>query len=308
MAVQEKLKVWLQFARLPLYIFAFIAYSLGVAIAYAFGHFDASVFFLGYICLFLIELNTVFINEYFDYPTDLLNANLGPYTGGSGILVQGKLTLQEVRRGIYAVMVLIVIFGILLVCAAFVPLWSILALAVIGIVFSWGYTAPPLKFCYRGLGEFVVGFTEGTASILAGFVLQTGEWLNPLPWAVSIPPFLSLIACGILGALINYHSDGTVGKRTLPVLFGPRWAAILALCTLVLAAIVGVALWLLQLIPNPVGAAMLIAVPVAVMFGRGVLKIIKRNEYDQPINELMRLSLNYIFIFEVIPLIAFLWG
>jgi 1,4-dihydroxy-2-naphthoate polyprenyltransferase len=63
----------------------------------------------------------------------------------------------------------------------------ILLLILVGIILGLGYTAPPLKLSYRGLGELVVGFTHSFYLLLCGYAFQTGTMGNPMPWLLSIP-------------------------------------------------------------------------------------------------------------------------
>jgi 1,4-dihydroxy-2-naphthoate octaprenyltransferase len=310
MPLREKIGAWVRLSRCPLVILSFISYGLGAAIAYTTSQrFDPRVYALGYICLLLIEVNTVFLNEYFDYPTDRLNQNIGPFNAGSRVLVEGKLGFDDVRRAVLLICGLIVVFGYLLIRAApHVPLRYILSLAVVSIFFCWGYTTPPIKLSYRTLGEATDGLMHGPAAILAGFMLQTGDWANLLPWLLSIPTFLTTFVAATLGATPDYRADAAVARRTIPVVFGPRRAVILSIWVNALAAVACVTLWFFKLIPNPVGIAIVIVVPFVVIFDRGLLKLIKTDDYDHPINELMRLSLVYMILVGLIPLLAFIWG
>ena len=48
--------------------------------------------------------------------------------------------------------------------------WPILLLGLIGVPLAYGYTAPPLKLAYRGLGELNVFFLMGPVMVLGGFL------------------------------------------------------------------------------------------------------------------------------------------
>ncbi len=56
--------------------------------------------------------------------------------------------------------------------------------SVLGVmaILAIGYTAPPLKFCYRGLGELDVAFTHSIVVILCGYVFLGGAWNDAQPW------------------------------------------------------------------------------------------------------------------------------
>ena len=50
---------------------------------------------------------------------------------------------------------------------------ALLVIGVVGFVVSLGYTAPPLKFVYRGLGEVAVALGFGPLMLLGAYVVQT---------------------------------------------------------------------------------------------------------------------------------------
>ncbi len=211
---------WIKIIRLQFYPMAFFAYSMGAAAAYsAYGIFNPVVFVLGYATLFLIEISSVLTNEYYDYHTDRINKNGSIFTGGSRMLVEGKINPGQARAAIKPVIFLIIISGAFLAAASrkagIVPV-PVLILA--GIVLGLGYTAPPLKFCYRGLGEAVVGLTHSPYMILCGFVFQTGVWDNSLPWLLSLPLFFAIAAAIILAGIPDYRADKKAGKNTVPVI------------------------------------------------------------------------------------------
>ena len=60
------------------------------------------VYWAGYLVLFFIELSAILASEYNDYGADRLNKNADPFTGGTKVLVEGKLGFAEVRAGILA--------------------------------------------------------------------------------------------------------------------------------------------------------------------------------------------------------------
>jgi 1,4-dihydroxy-2-naphthoate octaprenyltransferase len=293
-----------------LYSLAFIAYSAGAAAAYAtYQQFDGGVYALGGAGLILIMLNAVIINEYVDYPSDCLNKNRGAFNAGSGVLVEGKLGFTEVKAGILLILCLIPLCAYLLIqIANAVSATSIIALAVIGIFFGWGYTAPPLKFSYRGVGEIVNSLMHGPAVVLAGFVLQTGIWTSSLPWLLGTPLFFATLAGAILAAIPDYRSDVEISRKTVPVIIGPRWTAILGLCFITLAVVAGIALWYVELMKYTLGILIFVVVPNALIQERAVLKMIIKADYDRHMTDIMKYADLQMLLFGLIPLISFLLG
>jgi 1,4-dihydroxy-2-naphthoate octaprenyltransferase len=128
---------------------------------------DLEVYLLGYLVLFFIELSTILVNEYYDYGTDRLNKNAGPFTGGTRVLVERQLGFPEVSAGIWISLVSTMGFGYLLIhIDKQVSSFLILLLIVLGLFLGVGYTAPPLKFSYRGLGEITVALRSLSSSVV----------------------------------------------------------------------------------------------------------------------------------------------
>src|SRR3569623_1623783 len=274
--MKEKIGAWLALLRLQFYPMTFIAYAIGALAAGAhYGSFNAGVFWLGYLCLFLLEAITVFSNEYFDFESDRLNKNAGQFTGGSRVLVDGRLSFDQLRRGVAITTGMLLVAGLFLfntTSGIAAPEIGVLVLA--GLVFTIGYTTPPTKWVYRGFGEVNVALTHSFLVILCGYAFQSGVWSDPYPWLISIPLFLATLPAITLSAIPDYDADKAVGKRTLAVRLGMRSAAVVAGVSARLASFAGLGL----------------------RDGAGCRKI----------DGLMTLSLTFVLWFGLIPLIDLL--
>jgi len=175
--VKDKFIGWAKIIRLHFYPTTWIAYSLGAMAAPKRAHkWNHKVSWVGYLVLFLIELSTILANEFCDYGTDRLNKDAGPFTGGTKVLVEGKLGFVEVKAGILASLILALGFGYLLIrINEQVYSFSILLLIITGLFLGLGCAAPPLKFSYRGLGEITVAITYSPYVILCGYIFQQGS-------------------------------------------------------------------------------------------------------------------------------------
>src|SRR5262249_24196562 len=146
---RKALGAWIAAMRLQFHPMAWGAYAIGAAGAVqATGRFDDAAFWLGWLSLFLLEVITVFTNDYFDFESDRRNRNFGPFTGGSRVLVDGRISPARMRLGIASAMVGFVVAYLAL--AALVPASGLVVLGLIAIL-AIGYTTPPLKLCWRGL-------------------------------------------------------------------------------------------------------------------------------------------------------------
>jgi 1,4-dihydroxy-2-naphthoate octaprenyltransferase len=307
---KEKLTAWLRIMRLQFYPMTLIAYGLGAAIAAsqspAFGF---GIFVLGYMYLFLLELCTILANELFDLPSDRINKNASPFNGGSRVLVEGRLSPGEVKKALYAGLLVLAGLGLWLVMACHPParVWAILLLTG-GLFMGLGYTVPPLKFCHRGLGELVVGITHSPYVILCGYVFQASSWTEPVLWLSSIPLFFAVLAAITLSGIPDHRADKAVSKKTLSVLLGQRPATLLAGLFATLAAITGVAMWRLTLQHDKLGLLMLVAVGHGIILVIAVLRIARIAGDAGRIDGLMQLALSYIIWFGAVPLTIYLRG
>ena len=87
---------------------------------------------------------------------------------------------------------------------------------------SLGYTAPPLKFVYRGLGEIAVALGFGPLMLLGAYVVQTRGALAWEPFVASIPVALLVALILYVNEIPDRRGDARAGKRTLPVRFSSR--------------------------------------------------------------------------------------
>ena len=96
---------------------------------------------------------------------------------------------------------------------------ALLVIGSSGFVVSLGYTAPPLKFVYRGLGEIAVALGFGPLMLLGAYVVQTGGALAWEPFVASIPVALLVALILYVNEIPDRRGDARAGKRTLPVRF-----------------------------------------------------------------------------------------
>jgi 1,4-dihydroxy-2-naphthoate octaprenyltransferase len=297
---RKALGAWIAAMRLQFHPMAWGAYAIGAAGAVqASGRFDAAAFWLGLFSLFLLEVITVFTNEYFDYESDRRNKNFGPFTGGSRVLVDGRISLAHMRFVIAAAMTAFV--AAFLVLAAIVPASGLVALGLIAVL-AIGYTTPPLKLCWRGLGELDVALTHSTFIILCGFLFQGGAWSASFPELVSAPLFLAVLPAIILSGIPDHAADYAAGKRSLAVLVGPRAAIRIAQAATVLAAVTAL-LWDYRgVAASSFEGISVVVVPHALVLTWLLGRHLRRDRTAARIDGLMGLALLYIVWFVAVPL------
>ena len=297
---RRALGAWVAAMRLQFHPMAWGAYAIGAAgAAHASGKFDAAAFWLGLLCLFLLEIITVFTNDYFDFESDRRNKNFGPFSGGSRVLVDGRISAARMRSGIAWVLSGFVVAFLAL--AAVVPAPGLITLGLIAVL-AIGYTTPPLKLCWRGLGELDVALTHSTVIILCGFLFQGGAWNAAFPALVSVPLFLAVLPAIILSGIPDYAADHAAGKRSLAVVVGPRAAVRIAQAATILAAVVALA-WEGRGVAAPSFDGIgLVVVPHALLLAWLLERHLKSARPAARIDGLMALGLLYIVWFVAVPL------
>jgi 1,4-dihydroxy-2-naphthoate octaprenyltransferase len=212
---------------------------LGQALAYAVtGSFSWRAAALVHLFGLLDHLYIVFANDYADREVDADNDTYTLYSGGSRVLVEGRIEPTSLRRAAFAMAGGMVALGLG---------WSMerpffVLLAVMAIALLWAYSYPPLRLSYRGGGEVLQGLGLGVVLPMVGYYGQAGS-LAQFPWAVLVPLWVLGFAGNIVTALPDEPSDRRGDKRTWPVVRGSavarRHAVVLIAFGAILTSFVG---------------------------------------------------------------------
>lgn len=285
---------WLAGLRLQFYPMTLIAYWVGALAAP--GRIDMAVFLTGLCAIFALEAATVFSNDIHDRESDMRNEFWGPFTGGSRVLVEGRLSPDGLRRGFLVALSAAVLLFAAAVAMAPAPV-AAAAVALPLWVLALGYTIPPLKLSWRGLGEVTVALTHSFGVLVLGAVLQGAGPFDPLPWAIALPLCVAVVPAILLAGIPDRDADRQAGKRTQAVRLGIPAVLWLAAALAVAAAVLAV----LVRVPALAGLAW-IALPHALWFGWSCLREAERGVAARRIDGLMVNGLVFILWFGVIPL------
>lgn len=301
---QSKAVAWLKAIRLQFYPMTWIAYAAGAYGAASLGYtFDSATFWIGYLWLFLVEVATVLANDYFDFDTDQQNKSSSIFTGGSRVIVENLLSFKEMRKGIFIALTSSLVLATLLILNTSGAPFDITLLLVFMFILALGYTVPPLKFSYRGLGEIDVGITHSLGVILCGYVFQGGNLNDSFPWLLSMPLFLGILPSIIMAGIPDYEADKAVYKNTIAVKLGKRRAASLAICFTVIAAVAGIVWQQLNVVPGAFGNSIYFVIPHAAILIFLLYRYKKHPSPSSRIDVLMVASLTYVLWFGIIPLL-----
>jgi 1,4-dihydroxy-2-naphthoate octaprenyltransferase len=266
----------LRATRLPFLSATLVPVLIGIAIAATHGYFHPLTALLTIVGGSLIQIGLNVANDVFDTTQGADDVNVTPtkYSGGSRVIQYGLVSLTQMKVIASAAYVAGISIGLVLLAISGSVV--LLAIGIAGLVVSLGYTAPPLRLVYRGLGEVAVALGFGPLMLVGAYVVQSRGELALEPIAASIP-------IGLLVALILYvneipdrRSDGLAGKRTLPVRLGAETvvrgydAAVIAAYGATVAGVV------LGALPLP-ALAMLLTIPLARRVHEGL-----RPNYDNP--------------------------
>jgi 1,4-dihydroxy-2-naphthoate polyprenyltransferase len=291
----------LRATRLPFLTATIVPVLLGIAIAASNGSFDLLTAVLTVIGASFVQLAVNVSNDVFDSAQGADEANVTPtqFSGGSRVIQYGLVSFRGMATLAAAFYVAAALVGLLLLVLRGSP--ALLAIGVIGFVVGFGYTAPPLKLVYRGLGEVAVAIGFGPLMLLGAYVVQTRGVLSWEPVVASIPIALLVALILYVNEIPDRRGDARAGKRTLPVRFAPSTILFGYRAAVVVAYGVIVAGVALGLLPIP-SLLVLLTVPLALRVDRGLAP-----NYDNPygLMAIMGVNIQVHLYFGVLLLVAY---
>jgi 1,4-dihydroxy-2-naphthoate polyprenyltransferase len=206
--------LWFKETR-PQFLFLSIVLTfLGNAIAWYYGSFNFGYALLAGFGLVLTHGSANAINDYFDYKSGIdLNVRRTPFSGGSGLVPEGKLPLKHALWvGIVTSLVALMI-GIFFVI---VSGWQLIPLLVAAALCLVLYTPVILKTHWP---EWSPGLGLGILPVLGFYFVQTGQY----DWVVliaSIPSGILVHNLLLLNEFPDVEADRKGGRKTIPIVFG----------------------------------------------------------------------------------------
>jgi 1,4-dihydroxy-2-naphthoate octaprenyltransferase len=223
----------------PLFLYGgFAGVALGAAVARRSAYpLDLSTYLWAQLLVTSFHLMVHYANDYYDRESDA-TAVPTRWSGGSRVLVDGHLGPQVALAA-----ALVCVASGLIACARFAlignPLVAALGIAIL--LFAWCYSAPPVRFAARGLGEVDTALVVAVLFPFAGYAAFTGRIDTTIAAAV-IPPALAMIAMMLGVELPDADCDRQAGKRNLVVIWGSAAAGGLIALTAALATIFAIGL------------------------------------------------------------------
>jgi len=263
---------WFLAARPWSFTMTAISVSVGSALAALDGGFSWPLYLLTLIGTILMHAASNLINDYHDVEHGVDDPKVPTARYRPHPLMEGRLTPVQVRYTAYTFYLLAAIIGIFLAATRGV---AVLWLGLVGTAAGITYTAPPLNYKYKALGEFSVFLMWGPLMVSGAYYVQA-QSLESDALLVSIP-FGVLVALVLLANNIrDIAYDREKGIMTLPIMLGRR-AGIGLYLALIVAAYVAVAAMSVLGPLEPWSLIVLLSGPLAV-------KLLRQMASDVPLD------------------------
>ncbi len=258
----KRLEVWWRAFRFHYTSASFMPGILGAMIAWTTdGQFHPGLFLLVMLGLILNHMALNMTDDYYDFRhlVDVFAAEEGnPYAGGSRTLSDGLIRPRSMRRVFSTFYIIAIGIGLYL---GMVKGSFVLFLLVLGFFCAFFYTAPPIRFGYRGLGEIAQLLCFGPAIGLGAYYVQAQRISWEAFWG-TLPFGIMLFSMITINEIPDYFEDRKGGKLNLVARFGREagvWLFIVSLLSAYGVILTGV---LLRRIP-PLGLISLLTLPIA---------------------------------------------
>jgi 1,4-dihydroxy-2-naphthoate octaprenyltransferase len=160
-------------------------------------------------------------NDYFEDKGGIDNNDS---IGGSRVIQEGKLRLEDLKIGIIACYLIAFIMAIFIAGKSTI-LWLMVLFAAFS---SFFYVAPPIKYGHRALGELMVFINMGLIMVTGTFLALTGHCDREVV-VIAMPPAFMVAAILFFQSLPEIIKDREVGKITLAGILGKDGAALIYL-------------------------------------------------------------------------------
>ncbi len=219
-----RVMIWLRAFRYHFVPPSMFPAALGALVGWAVDQTFSLWFF--FLVMLGVSLNHVALNmtdDYFDFKhavDQLKPGEKNPYTGGSGLLTSG---LIEPGAMFTAFFIMYCIVGAIGLYLGLLRGLLIVVFGAIGVFCSVYYTAPPIKFSHRGLGELGLLLNFGPTIGLGSYFVQAQQ--------LTLEAFLATLPCGIMlfsmvviNEIPDLEDDKNAGKLTLVARYGTQTA------------------------------------------------------------------------------------
>jgi 1,4-dihydroxy-2-naphthoate octaprenyltransferase len=218
MPISRKARTFLLASRPKTLPAAIAPVAAGCALAWKIHHaFNLTLALCTLLSTLAIQIATNYFNDAVDAGKGAdTSQRLGPRRATATGLVSPRAMLTAGAAALLAA----IAFSLPLIAARG---WPILAIGMLALYFSYGYTGGPAPLAYLGLGELFVILFFGLIAVSGTVFVQTGSW-TPHSLIAGFQAGLLSTALIAINNLRDRHEDQQSGKRTLAVRTGPAAA------------------------------------------------------------------------------------
>lgn len=230
-----KLKYYIKSFRLRTLPLSISGIIMGAFLAVNDNCFDLQIFLFAIATTLSLQILANLSNEYGDLKKGTDNeARLGPIRS----IQRGDLSMNDMKKMIYAFVFISIFFGLLLIYSAWnfisVNFIVFVVLGLLSIIASLKYTLGKNPYGYHGLGDLFVFIFFGLVSTFGCYYLMSGT----LNYIVLLPAAsIGLLSVAVLNVnnMRDMDNDKACNKQTIPVKIGIKNAKIYHLILIVLS-------------------------------------------------------------------------
>ena len=214
---KKNVQLWIEGARLRTLPLAIAPIAIGGGAAASAGAFSLGLTLLALAVALFLQIGVNYANDYSDGIRGTDNKRVGPLrlTGSKSVKP------QAVKNAAFIFFALAGFAGLAIVLLT--QHWWFLPVGAASIVAAWFYTGGKNPYGYAGLGELAVFIFFGLVATYGTAYIQIGRFdLNALLGGVAAGLFASAVL--MVNNIRDIDTDKHVGKRTLAVKLGKRWA------------------------------------------------------------------------------------
>jgi 1,4-dihydroxy-2-naphthoate octaprenyltransferase len=214
---QRGIKLWIEGARLRTLPLAISPIAIGAGAAAAVKSFNLGLTLLALAVALFLQIGVNFANDYSDGIRGTDEHRVGPL----------RLTGSKSVRPQAVKFAAFLFFGLAAIAGAVIVLltqhWWFIPVGIAAIVAAWFYTGGKSPYGYSGLGEIAVFIFFGLVATYGTAFIQIGRFdLNAVVGSVAAGFFASAVL--MVNNIRDIETDRHVGKRTLAVKVGKKWA------------------------------------------------------------------------------------
>ena len=214
---KKQLKLWVEGARLRTLPLAIAPVAIGAGAAASVQAFSLGLSLLALAVALFLQIGVNYANDYSDGIRGTDAKRVGPLR----LTGSGSTKPQAVKFAAFLFFALAGLAGLSIVVLT--GYWWLLAVGAVAIVAAWFYTGGKSPYGYAGLGEIAVFVFFGLVATVGTSYIQVKYFdLNSILGGVAAGLFASAVL--MVNNIRDIELDAHVGKRTLAVKLGKRWA------------------------------------------------------------------------------------